>query len=237
MPHNLAGAGAGDFGDMLISARSLDEYRAMFALTDAELRTGRILDCPSGAASFVAEARRLGLAGRIVGVDLAYARERGALALATRESVERASRYSIDHPDLFVWGWFRSSEHHRRTRDEACARWEADYPQGGAYLAAAVPQLPFPDACFALTLSSHLLFVWADRFDYSFHLAVIRELTRVTQGEVRIFPVIDPSAVRYRQLDGLRRDLARVGVSTQIRRVDYVVQPGGGELLVCGRER
>lgn len=51
--------GATDIGDFLVSARSFDEYRAMFALTDADLR-GRVLDCPGGGASFTAAARARG---------------------------------------------------------------------------------------------------------------------------------------------------------------------------------
>ncbi|WP_100501740.1 hypothetical protein [Geodermatophilus chilensis] len=48
-----------DIGDFLVSARSSAEYRAMFALTDADLR-GRVLDCPGGGASFTAAARARG---------------------------------------------------------------------------------------------------------------------------------------------------------------------------------
>lgn len=48
-------------GEFLISARSLAEYRAIFALTEADL-DGRILDCPGGAASFTTEASELGAA-------------------------------------------------------------------------------------------------------------------------------------------------------------------------------
>ena len=40
--------------------RSFDEYRRMFALTDADLR-GRILGCGDGPAAFNAEATRLGM--------------------------------------------------------------------------------------------------------------------------------------------------------------------------------
>ena len=42
-----------DIGPYLVSARSAAEYRAMFALTDDDLR-GRVLDCPGGGASFTA---------------------------------------------------------------------------------------------------------------------------------------------------------------------------------------
>ena len=50
--------------------RSLDEYRAMFALSPADLRS-RMLDCGGGPASFNAEGTALG--ARIVSVDPLYA--------------------------------------------------------------------------------------------------------------------------------------------------------------------
>jgi hypothetical protein len=46
-------------GDYLISARSFEEYRAMFAITDAGL-TGAVLDCPGGGSSFTAGQRGRG---------------------------------------------------------------------------------------------------------------------------------------------------------------------------------
>jgi hypothetical protein len=86
-------------------------------------------------------------------------------------------------------------------------------------------------------LSSHLLFCWADRFDFEFHRIAIHELVRVTRGEVRIFPLLDPSAVRYPWLDRLRGSLRDEGIRTEIRDVPYIVQVGGGELFVCSRDR
>ena len=40
-------ASTADIGEILISSRSLDEYRSMFDLSDDDL-SRRILDCPSG---------------------------------------------------------------------------------------------------------------------------------------------------------------------------------------------
>lgn len=223
-----------ELAEMLISARSFAEYRDMFGLEESDLFDGPILDCPGGAASFAAEARRSGI--EVICTDPAYALPPEQLATAARRSVESASRYSLDHPDRFVWGWFESTDHHRRVRSTACETFVDDYGgQPAAYVAGALPSLPFTDRTFSLTLSSHLLFVWTDRFDYAFHRAAIAELVRVTSGEVRLFPIIDPETTRYPLLDRLSADLEADGIGTEIRRVDYVVQVGGGELLVCSR--
>src|SRR5207302_233476 len=73
------------------------------------------------------------------------------------------------------------------------------------------------------------------RLDRAFHLAAIVELVRVTRGEVRVFPLIDPETIRYPALDQLRKELDAAGIASEVRRVDYIVQPGGGELFVCER--
>lgn len=223
-------------GDILISARSFDEYRAMFRLRDDELDRGPVLDCPSGAASFAAEAASLGT--RVVAADVAYALDPDDLLARARADAVRANAVSRAHPSAYEWRWFRDVEHHLEVRTAASERFAAHFAgHPGGYVAAALPELPFPDGCFSLTLSSHLLFCWADRFDPEFHVAALVELARVTTGEVRVFPLLDPNAKRYEHLDEVRRGLARAGIASEVRRVDYVVQPGGGELFACQRQQ
>ena len=64
-------------GDYLISARSFDEYRAMFALTGSDL-SGSVLDCPGGASSFTALANQAGASA--IAADPVYAQPRDSLA-------------------------------------------------------------------------------------------------------------------------------------------------------------
>jgi hypothetical protein len=64
-------ARARGLGDIIVSSRPYDEYRAMFGLTDREVLAGPVLDCPGGAGSFAAEVRDRG--GRAVSADPAYA--------------------------------------------------------------------------------------------------------------------------------------------------------------------
>jgi len=222
-------------GEMLISARSLAEYRGMFDLTDADLERGPILDCPGGAASFGVEARALG--ATVVSVDPAYAWAPGELANRARADAARASRYSHEHPEHFVWTWFPTTADHLRERTQACERFVTGLsrPRPGGNCAGTLPQLPFADATFALVVSSHLLFVYADRLDLAFHLEAVVELTRVSEGEVRLFPLVDPGAVRYPHLDSLRGRLASRGIDTELRRVGYETVRGGNELLACRR--
>jgi hypothetical protein len=70
--------GPDNVGDYLISARSFDEYRAMFALTSSDL-SGSVLDCPGGASSFTAMANRAGVSA--IAADPVYAQPRESLAV------------------------------------------------------------------------------------------------------------------------------------------------------------
>lgn len=82
-------------GDILISSRSLCEYRAMFALTNDDL-SRRILDCPGGGAGFTSEVSSLG--GDATACDIAYFHNSATdlAAIAVSES-DRGNRYVRAH--------------------------------------------------------------------------------------------------------------------------------------------
>lgn len=75
-------------------------------------------------------------------------------------------------------------------------------PDGARYVAATLPQLPFRDGRFAMTLSGFLLFTHPDLLD---HRAALRELVRVTSGEVRVYPLHDTAGEPYAELRGPAR--------------------------------
>lgn len=92
-------------GDILVSSRSLAEYRAMFTLTEDDLRR-RILDCPGGTASFTAEVCAAG--GDVTACDPVYGQHTTSelAAMAQRES-DRGNRYCRSHADDYVWTFFQ----------------------------------------------------------------------------------------------------------------------------------
>jgi SAM-dependent methyltransferase len=228
-------ARARGLGPILVSARPLDEYLAMFDLTAGDLCRGLVLDCPSGVGSTAAEMAVLG--GRVVGVDPAYALPPQALFDLGRTEVGRGNAYVATHAGRYVWGFMGSVEDHRRRRTQALERFAADYvsrPQG--YVAARLPHLPFADAAFALVLSAHLLFSYPDHFDRAAHVANLLELVRVSAGEVRVFPLVDSEGVVHPEVDAIRADVAARGVASELRRVPYEFQRGGHTMLVCRKE-
>lgn len=222
-----------DRSDELISARPLAEYRAMFDLSEADL-AGRILDCPGGGASFGAEVRELG--GTVTSVDPAYGRDADDLGPHVVDEVDRGNQYVRDNLDIYDWSWFPDPENHRQMRLAGARRFAEDYAAArDRYLTASLPDLPFEDRAFDLTLSSHLLFTYGDRLDLDFHLAAARELVRVTEGEVRLYPLVTIHSRPYEHLDEVRSRLTREGVETELRKVPYIFQLGADHCLALRR--
>ncbi|HMB50904.1 MAG TPA: hypothetical protein VKM69_09610, partial [Natronoarchaeum rubrum] len=97
---------------------------------------------------------------------------------------------------------------------------------------ATLPELPFADDAFSLTLSANFLFLYGDRLDYEFHLDALRELCRVTSEEIRIFPLAGLDTEPYDRLDDALDALRSEGRRVEIRNVPYEFQDGVSEMLV-----
>ncbi|MEW1724461.1 methyltransferase domain-containing protein [Streptomyces sp. NPDC093109] len=216
---------------MLVSARSFDEYRAMFALSDDDLAL-RVLDCPAGAASFAAEAGARGT--DVVAVDPQYGPQADQLGKLALHEIEHKHRDVADHASRYEWSWFGGPERYTRLRAGSARAFAADIEaRPERYVEAALPHLPFADRSFDLVLSSHLLFSYGARLSEEFHFSALLELVRVARREVRIYPVVQhTSDRRYPGLDRLRTTLDGLGVESRLDRVGYAFQPGADETLV-----
>ena len=144
------------------------------------------------------------------------------------------------HPAGFNWDYLGSPEELAKTWTAALSVFGTDFaPDDARYVAAALPRLPFPDDRFALTLSGFLLFVYPELFGPDDLLAALRELTRVTRGEVRVYPVMSSAGEPYAELPALRAALAGRGVATEIRRTGcaWNTTADSDQMLVCRKER
>ncbi|MFJ8624853.1 methyltransferase domain-containing protein [Kitasatospora sp. NPDC093550] len=216
---------------MLVSARSFAEYRAMFALTDRDLEQ-RVLDCPGGAASFVAEAGRRGVDA--VAVDRQYAHQREELGLLVERETAFKRELLVEETADRIWSWYADVDDLVRQWTANAREFRADIAaRPDRYVAGSLPELPFPDDSFDLVLSSHLLFSYGNRLDEEFHRAALLELARVARREVRLFPLtVYDTGLRYRGLERLRGELAGLGVPSRVERVAYEFRPGEREMLV-----
>jgi SAM-dependent methyltransferase len=213
--------------------RSLEEYAKFFALNPAKLRRCAVLDVGAGPASFTAEAGRHGIDA--AAVDPLYDRTVHALAEQVRQDYERMFAQIRAKPSLFRLKSFPSLAAAASDRRAAAQRFLTDYEgncRHGRYVRGALPLLPFLDGAFDLVLCAHLLFIYAPRLDFDWHLAACVELTRVSGGEVRIHPVCGADGRPYPGLERLRRELRGLNIESSVVPVDYEFFAGSNSMLV-----
>src|SRR5260370_8857487 len=85
--------------------RSLDEYRAMFALSEGDLQR-RLLGCGDGPASFNAELTALGKPRRLVSVDPLYLFTGPEIASRVEQTYETIISQVKRNPHRYVWSYF-----------------------------------------------------------------------------------------------------------------------------------
>ena len=181
---------------MQFFGRVASDYEAMFAMKVQSLQGLRVLDCPSGPGSFVAEANAQG--AHVIGVDPLYERPLDELVRRGTDDVAHTIAQMQANADRFA---DINLQAYAQSKLRALVRFARHFEQGlanGQYLAAKLPALPFPDRHFDLTLSAHLLFTYSDPasggvmrdspFTLAWHMAAAQELMRVTRGELRLYP-------------------------------------------------
>jgi len=219
-----------DGGDYLISARSFDEYRAMFALTGSDF-CGSVLDCPGGGSSFTALANQAGASA--IAADPAHAQPRDSLAALVRADLQRGCAHTAAGADRYVWDFYGDLDRYARVRRMSAGAFSRDLIAHPArYVPASLPTLPFAAGQFDLVLSSHFLFTYADHLDLEFHRAALRELHRVARRQVLMFPLLEQGGRPVAPL--LSQLLSTLGIPHRIQRVGYEFQRGGNEMLVLG---
>jgi Methyltransferase domain len=208
--------------------RTWAEYLKMFNIVSEELFEGKILDCAAGASSFTAELSKRG--GEAVAVDLLYNETADDLCDKYSEhmSVLLEGLGSTDH---FVWKFFSNLDDLKAQRNQACKEFISDYRdyRGKRYIAADITNLPFDDNTFSMVLCSHLLFIYDHRLDYTFHLNAIKEMIRVTSGDLRIYPLVKKKGMKSVFVERIFNDLHDVDV--KIVSVDYEFRKGGNEMI------
>jgi hypothetical protein len=219
-----------EIDDVAFIGRTFAEYRRMFDLDVGGWTDRRVLDCPAGACSFVAEGRERGI--EAVGADLLYDRSAAALAERCPRDIETAMAALDGVEDLYRWTFYDDVTELASYRQQAASRFLHDYAHNGdRYVAAELPTLPFPDGAFDLVLSAHLLFLYDDRLSIGFHHRAVRELLRVG-GQLRAFPLhgfdTERSDLVEPVVDALRAD----GYSVETRSVPFEFQRGADEMLV-----
>jgi hypothetical protein len=223
-----------DLNRIVFIGRVWDEYSRMFDLTQEELVGRKVLDCPAGACSFTAASNQLGL--DVTACDMAYYHLVEELYNKGLQDIE-TTMVNMEKTEVeknFIWHYFKSVDELRQIRTKALNECILDMKHNQKekrYIPAVLPNLPFEDKQFDLTLSANLLFLYDDKLDYQFHLQTIREFMRVTKDEIRVFPTTNFSCERYQYLDKLVQDLHHSGWTAEEIRVPYEFQKNTNRML------
>lgn len=223
--------------DILITGRTFEEYKRFFDLDVEKLKGKNVLDCPSGASSFVAEAKTQEIKAK--GTDILYQ--------FTKEEIKKQGEISIEkiYEDTswmngHNFEFYKSIQNHRKFREEALKKFLEDYNKED-YFYNQLPKLNFEDDQFDILLSSHLLFVYDDRFDYEFHKKAILEMLRVAK-EVRIFSMVDFKNSRVKEEKNFSPYAYKTIEELQefkctIQKVDFEFQPRAGYMLKITKDK
>jgi len=215
--------------------RSLDEYRRMFALSDADL-SRNIVGVGDGPASFNAEMHQLGK--RVLSLDPVYVFHAAEIERQFHAVVDNICAQVKATPDDWVWTYHRSPDALRQSRTQTLQKFLADYETGrkeGRYQIGELPKLALTDASFDLALCSHFLFLYSAHFSYEFHRDAVFEMLRVAK-EVRLFPLLTLAKERSAYVDPLCTALKSAGYVARVEKVDFELQKGGNEMLRVVRE-
>ena len=175
-----------NFENIAITGRIFEEYSAFFDLELEDLKSKKILDCPSGASSFVQTLKQNGIFAK--GVDIIYKFTKDEIEKQGIKTLEKIYQ-NTSWMDAYKMDFYKTKENHKKHREDALKGFLKDYNLDD-YIYCELPNLPFENKEFDLLLSSHLFFVYDDRLDYDFHKNSILEMLRVSK-EVRLFPLVD----------------------------------------------
>ena len=210
--------------------RSLDEYRLMFDLSDADLAS-TVLGVADGPASFNAELTRRG--GHVTSCDPLY--QFTGAEIRARVEATRGVMLDLVRRDAhrFVWDRIRSPEHLGEMRMRAMQTFLDDYKRGrddGRYLDRSLPRLDFPADSFDVAICSHFLFLYSNEFPLELHLECVAVMARAAR-DVRIFPLLNLAGEPSPHVDPISSALRKDGFRVERRKVDYEFQRGGNEML------
>ena len=213
--------------------RSMDEYVAMFALSQQDLDS-RILGCADGPASFNVEMHDLGRS--VVSADPIYQFSPEDILARIDQTCPKILQQIRENLDDFVWTRVSSPEALGQLRKEIMDRFLTDFQEGksaGRYVTCELPVLPFGDQTFGLALCSHFLFLYSDQLSAEFHCQAIQEMLRVAK-EIRVFPLLTLGRQYSPHLDHVCEYYSGAGRTCEIETVDYEFQLGGDQMLrIC----
>lgn len=233
------------FDEVLFLGRDFTEYQKMFNLNPSQLKGKRVLDCAAGPSSFAIEASMYDI--NVISCDPMYGASSDELAQRCRTDFEkvgeRQARASHLFHDYALSSQFKDRKKKSRDlfiRDYALGAKQARYVHGQ------LPSLPFENDSFDLVLCANFLFLYtpletggmlnAALFDYDFHVKALTELVRISNDEIRIYPIQGPHKEQHHNyIQDLMHEKTLDGLNFSFEPVTYRDIRNAHELLVIKR--
>ncbi len=226
-----------DIDRIAFIGRTYFEYCRMFGLDETVFQKGPVLDCAAGPSSFAAEACQYGY--HVIACDLLYELPVEHLLAKGKKDIGHVFDQLEEVRHLYTWKYYKDRDEIISFRNASLDLFSRDFSNGlaaGRYVHAELPCLPFPDKAFSLVLASHFLFLYGDRLDLEFHRACLKELVRVSSGEVRIFPLQGLDARPYPYMKELLSFLKSEDIYAEIADVPFEFQRGSNKVMRLRRK-
>jgi len=213
--------------------RNIDEYRAMFLLSDDDMKK-RIAGFGDGPASFNYQASAAG--ADVTSFDPVYGFSAQELRSRINEVRDIIIAQMRENSGNYVWDRIKDVDELEKIRMSAMEMFLVDFERGkaeGRYICHELPdKLPYDEQNFDIGLSSHFLLMY-DSLGYDFHIKAISEMLRVCR-EVRLFPLCDldsrESELTKQVIEYFSRDF-----KTEILKTDYQFQKGADKMMKIQR--
>lgn len=217
-----------------MTCRSFEEYQSMFMLDEVMLAAGKILDIAAGASSFTAECIHRGY--EATAFDPLYTLSSEQIYEFGKQQHHIASEKLSSKKDAFVWSYYKGLQEHDNIRELSLEKFIESYKNDTSketYVNGRLPTLPFQDDMFSCVVCNHFLFLYQEQFDYSFHVAAIKEMIRVTKkgGIILLYPLVGFKDELYPHLDHLQQELRHMGVDVSIRSTPFRFLPSADGML------
>lgn len=209
-----------ELSKVVLLGRTFEEYTRYFDLKADDLGEKKILDVASGVSSFCAEANAQGF--HATALDPIYSWSPEEIKKHCEHDLEFVLR-EIEGVKAYKWDFYKSAEGLRKYRERAYRMFLPDLAKakGSRYIFGKLPDAPFYDGEFDLTLVSYFLFVYEEQLDYEFHQQALAELLRITTGEVRIYPLVNFKGERSKLIDRIKMDSAFAGWNFEEVETDF----------------
>lgn len=216
---------------VVLLGRTLKEYSAYFQLSEADLRSGRILDVGAGVSSFTAEAVTLGC--DVTAADPIYYLSADQIAERSRADLDKVLEQLSEVLHKYNWTFYSDPEVLAHYRTIARDRFLKDYSSHRErYITASLPSTGFPDQEFSLALISYFLFLYDNLLDYDFHKRSVLELARIARREVRIYPLTNFRGLKSEFSERLLRDPDCASLSFAVVQIDFEFLKNANEILI-----